>query len=325
MMDYGDVQAVTETKALPQEFASIPPFATFCTIPMAATPDKYAELQDEVEAELFVEGKLTMRIIAVANNYLVVDFTSEQSSLIQNKITKGLATSTFFEGYVTNITSLEGVYVLNALWTDKVEAMSTSLEKAESFPPLKKLQVGARCVAKFEADRVFYRAQITSLKDSTVKVHFYDYGNSALVTDVRQAPDELLQVHQLSQLVKVLNPPPSKEVCDRMIMMLSDDSKFEFLKVNPDSFPLDVVVFKNGFDLRKLATPGLNITTVEYSPLPVIKKFGMDEKHAVCDHVLKRPHHQEADECINVPAKRALLHIGSPETPGKVTVEKEKD
>jgi Tudor domain len=325
MMDYGDMQAVMETKALPQEFASIPPFATCCCMPMAATPNRHADLQAEVESELFVESAMTMRIIAVAaKEYLVVDFISKQSSLIEDKITKGLATSTFFEGYVSNVMSLEGVDVQNALWTNKLEAMSTSLENAESFPPLEKFQVGARCVAKFEYDGVFYRAQITSLKDSVVKVYFYDYGNSALVTDVRQAPDEILQVHHLSQLVKVCNPPPSEEVRDRMLVMLSDGCcKFDFLILNPTSFPLEVVVFKNCFDLRKLAAPGLNIMAVEFSPLPMVKKVGIVEKLEVCDNVLKRPHHQEADESINVPAKRASLSF--PETSGKQTIKKEID
>jgi hypothetical protein len=79
-----------------------------------------------------------------------------------------------------------------------------------------------------------------------------------------------LKVPQLSQLVNVCNPPKSEEICDKMMEILSDGTvKFEILMLNPTSFPLDVIIFKDGIDLRKLATPGLNVMATEFSPQPL--------------------------------------------------------
>jgi hypothetical protein len=272
MTDYGDTHtiAATDTKALPQVFAATPPFATCCCIPMSAIPQKYNELHGKVEAGLFSEEALTMRIIAVANDYLVVDFKTEHGTLIEDKISEGLAIRTTFEGYVTHVNTLEGVDVQNVDWTDKIEALAKTLEEADSYPPLAKPELGMHCVAKFEADGVFYRAQITSQSEAATEVCFYDYGNSAQVTDMRQIPDQVLKVKQLSQLLRVSNQPESQEVCDKIVAMLSDDSfKFEFLVLSATSYPSEVVVFKDGIDLRKLVQPGLNVMATEFSPQPV--------------------------------------------------------
>jgi len=266
MIDYGDCFNVTEMKELPAQLAAIPPYATCCCVPMAANPKKFEKLQDKFNDELFVDSGVTIVILAVANEYLVVDVKTESSTLIDKYNSDGLGISTMFEGYVSNVITLEAIDVQNSLWTDKISKMEKSLEEAASFPLLENPKLGDHCVAKFEDD-VFYRCQITTIDSDKTEVCFYDYGNSAEVTEVRKMPDELLAVQQLSQLVKMVNIPKSEAAEDKLMEMLSDGTiKFKFLSMCATSFPLDVVIFKDGIDIRKLVTPGMNILATEFTP-----------------------------------------------------------
>jgi len=250
-------------KTLPAQLAAVPPYATCCRLPLAVVPNGFGELQKgfvelqkKLQDELFVESSVTMLILAVANEFLVVDFkTDESSTLIEKYLSDGgLHICTFFEGFVSKVSSLKAISVRNSQWTEQLSEVEKSLEEAASFPLLENPRLGDNCVAKSEDGR-FQRCWITALAGEKIKVCFYDCGIGAEVTEVRKMPEELVGVQLLSQLVKMINVPESEASVDKLMKMLSDGTvKFEFLVMDLSSFDLEVFIFKDGFDVRKLVS-----------------------------------------------------------------------
>jgi len=265
LIDYGDSFFTTEMKTLPAQLAAVPPYATCCRLPLAVVPNGFGELQKgfvelqkKLQDKLFVESGVTMLILAVANEFLVVDFktnNNESSTLIEKYLSDGgLHICTFFEGFVSKVSSLETISVRNSEWTEQLSEVEKALEEAASFPLLEHPRLGDNCVAKSEDGR-FQRCWITALAGAKIKVCFYDCGLGAEVTEVRKMPEELVGVQISSQLVKMINVPESEASMDKLMKMFSDGTvKFEFLVMELSSFDLEVVIFKDGFDVRKLVS-----------------------------------------------------------------------
>ncbi|XP_059473656.1 maternal protein tudor-like isoform X2 [Neocloeon triangulifer] len=270
LVDYGNVVSVKEARKLPEELGKIPPFATCCCIPLCLLPHFQTEAEKLIETELFREDEapLEMVIEALANEFLVVDFKLAGSTLIDKLFTEGMCIRTLFEGYVSNILSLEAIDCQNAENTAKLEAIGEALTKAEEFPVAENVQVGDQRAAKFADDGLWYRADVVDIEDGRIEVNFRDYGNSAVVTDLRVLPEDLQNVEQLCQLARMINLPENEMVKKKIRELLSDETMlFEFLTLNPREYPLGVVIFKDGIDIRKVASPGLNIMAEEFVPM----------------------------------------------------------
>ncbi|CAB3361040.1 Hypothetical predicted protein [Cloeon dipterum] len=267
LIDYGNSIAVSEAAVLPKELSSIPPFAACCSIPLCAIPNVAENVDKEIQEDLFKDDALTMKIEAVTDDYLLVDFQLDGQTLIEKFYNRMDAIRTFFLGSISNVDSLEAIDCQAVENEADLANVAQALLKADEFPDLEQFNVGDTCVAKFDDDGLWYRANITNLQDGVTEALFFDYGNSAVVTQLKKIPESVEKIKRLSQLVKMINVPEGEVVENKLYDLLSDSSvKYGFFAPSPRTCPLDVVIFKDGIDLRKIASSGLNIMAEEFKP-----------------------------------------------------------
>ncbi|XP_065353021.1 maternal protein tudor-like isoform X3 [Cloeon dipterum] len=267
LIDYGNSIAVSEAAVLPKELSSIPPFAACCSIPLCAIPNVAENVDKEIQEDLFKVEALTMKIDAVTDDYLLVDFQLDGQTLIEKFYNRMDAIRTFFLGSISNVDSLEAIDCQAVENEADLVNVAQALLKADEFPDLEQFNVGDTCVAKFDDDGLWYRANITNVQDGVTEALFFDYGNSAVVTQLKKIPESVEKIKRLSQLVKMINVPEGEVVENKLYDMLSDSSvNYGFFAPSPRTCPLDVVIFKDGIDLRKIASSGLNIMAKEFKP-----------------------------------------------------------
>ena len=97
--------------------------------------------------------------------------------------------------YVSHVNSLSDFYIQDASRSDPLDEMMQQLEttpKQAGF--FKTATVGMACMTEFSEDNGLYRAEVESVRGSTVLVRFVDYGNTEekSLIDLYSLPRELL-------------------------------------------------------------------------------------------------------------------------------------
>lgn len=96
-------------------------------------------------------------------------------------------TESKFKGFVTNIAE-DGCIQLHIVGEGggMVEVIKKALQFKYTKPGIKTLKkapaIGQACVAKFELDNLWYRAEVLAVYPEKVKVNFIDYGNNEIVS-----------------------------------------------------------------------------------------------------------------------------------------------
>ena len=97
--------------------------------------------------------------------------------------------------YVSHVNSLSDFYIQDASQSDPLDEMMQQLEKTPKQAGFfKTAKLGMACMTEFSEDNGLYRAEVESVKGSTVLVRFVDYGNTEdkNLTDLYSLPGELL-------------------------------------------------------------------------------------------------------------------------------------
>ncbi|KAL1451185.1 hypothetical protein WDU94_003469, partial [Cyamophila willieti] len=112
------------------------------------------------------------------------------------------------EVYIVAQTSIQDFFIQTESDTPTLEEISTALsdvsDKTHAIVPSGDVKQGEIYVCQFDDDRLWYRAKILSKVSELWRVLFIDYGNTSMVKEVRQCPEEL----------SVDNIPPQAKCCE---------------------------------------------------------------------------------------------------------------
>lgn len=199
--DYGNTELVKAEciKVLPHELLKYPIFA----IPLKIRNIEAVELGD-----IYISVK---KIDVLKDNIHVVDIIIEKDATLP--VISCIERTVIPIGTVTEITicHIEDIYFAHPSFNgNKLTELSNSLLKAEDFKELLQLPKENDVICAKFSDGVWYRSFVSEVHSTSnsVKVHFFDYGNSEIITleNIRVLPSELCSYPILCVQIKFKNP-----------------------------------------------------------------------------------------------------------------------
>lgn len=208
-VDYGNTDTITNNSLLKksnESFDQIKHYALPCAL--AVQPKKSSEWNQSA----------CEKLLAISEDLLHFEFISEEPSLSYVTLYDGdrdMANELIIEGhaeplqqikngekcYVSHVDSLDDFYIQMNSDSKALNLIEEYLSDVSKFETLAEYRAGTICIAQYE-DGAYYRAKI--LKDSTngdaskgIKVHFIDYGNTFIATELRSLPRSIAELPHL--------------------------------------------------------------------------------------------------------------------------------
>ncbi|KAK2576789.1 hypothetical protein KPH14_005431 [Odynerus spinipes] len=272
-IDYGNSAISTEIRAIPEDLAKIPPLSRRCCL---ALPEGITGWSDEACKEF-------IKLAADGATIFLLDVLKEQEiSLVRLTLNeKNVADllAAFCEQQITNIEErlpplgeenspnvvVSHVNTPAEFWIQaessiaELEVMSDRLQAAPSFLPLTNLENGTICAAKYPEDEQWYRAKILSQDENGVNVLYIDYGNTAVTTELRILPEDIVNIPILSKrcALQIPNSIPawSEEACKSFKDLAADGAVMFQFDVLDSKDPMHVKLSIDGKDITEILLP----------------------------------------------------------------------
>lgn len=200
-IDFGNFSEATEIGAIPKELRDTPPFAVHCSLDVEESDlvlDKFLELSDE--------GKNPFSLSLVLKgdpNIVKLSLNDTDICDLLPKVQSRTVSIDGQIGYVSHFNSLDDFYL--QLQDDiKLDNVIDELSQAENFGNVDKMCNGSLVAALYSCDLQWYRAKIISSEPLTVL--FYDYGNTAKVSRVKELPPDLKLIPALAHRCSYRKP-----------------------------------------------------------------------------------------------------------------------
>ncbi|XP_047349819.1 maternal protein tudor-like isoform X3 [Vespa velutina] len=272
-IDYGNSAISTEIRAIPEDLVKIAPLSRRCCL---ALPDGVTEWSNKACQEF-------TKLAADGATIFLLDVLKEQETslvrltLNEKNITDLLAI--FCEQRITNIEErlpplgeenspnvvVSHVNTPAEFWIQaeasiaELEVMSDRLQAAPSFLPLTNLENGTICAAKYPDDEQWYRAKILSQNGSGVNVLYIDYGNTAINTELRILPEDIVNIPTLSKRCALQIPHYilswSEEACKTFKDLAADGATMFQFEILDNEDPMHVKLSINGKDITEILLP----------------------------------------------------------------------
>lgn len=208
-VDYGNTDTITNNSLLKksnESFDQIKHYALPCAL--AVQPANSSEWNQSA----------CEKMLAISEDLLHFEFISEEPSLCYVTLYDGdrdIAMELINEGYaepvqqikngekcfVSHVDSLDDFYIQMNSDSKALNLIEEYLSDVSRFETLAEYRAGTICIAQFE-DGAYYRAQI--LNDCPngdaskgIKVHFIDYGNTFMATELRLLPRSIAELPHL--------------------------------------------------------------------------------------------------------------------------------
>ncbi|KAG4076937.1 hypothetical protein HA402_015924 [Bradysia odoriphaga] len=141
--------------------------------------------------------------------------------------------------------SPEQFYVQLESAQSELDRIETLLKSAPTWPVFNKTLVGQMCAALYDGS--YYRGIILSSDDRGATVHYIDYGNKAISTDLRKLPENLQRLKRLAILCRLESKHGtfSPQLVERFENLYRDDA-YEMKFVSEESNPAIVQLFVDG-------------------------------------------------------------------------------
>lgn len=227
-IDYGNTFMAKNVRALPQDIAELQQLLKKCSMKL---PNGVKEWSEEAEkkfveiaisdsifrvqltqpgrkavVELFIDDRNIGELLAEfcekgAPTALIID-EHEISHEIQTPLPTSILSNVRARepAYITQVNSLDSLYVQLEAKTEELEVMVANLRAAYDLPSLDidQVKVGDICAAKFIGDDVYYRAKVLNKILMGCNILFIDYGNESFATDLRVVPSVLQNAEPLA-------------------------------------------------------------------------------------------------------------------------------
>lgn len=204
-IDYGNESPCSQFRVLPDSLKSIPYFSSKCslhTIPenVDDVDEKFVNLVSSADGSFtayFLNRVEPMVVMLYYNNTAIEDVLQEKAGEVVDLRTDAVPTeSVVFDNVaVCHINSPSSFYVQSE--TAPFDSVATALIEIENAP-VAEPAVGNVVAALFPDDGVWYRAKICDMTDG-ISVLFIDFGNSCIVEELRQLPENAQIVPALAK------------------------------------------------------------------------------------------------------------------------------
>ncbi|KAF4528859.1 hypothetical protein B566_EDAN017013, partial [Ephemera danica] len=267
-VDYGNITDVDECalRQATEELTSLPSQAIYCKL--KGSKPSQGESWSAEELERFQE-MLDDQTVQLPDDCLCVDLSVSGTSILELLGTSSLLT----DGYISATTSSpQEFYVQLKKHEGQIQELEERLVQGGEWEVLTNVEKGMMCLAQFSEDQAWYRARITLVTDSKVKVLFVDYGNFEEVTQFRKLPQDLLDMPPFALACSV---EIEEELEVQSFLELARDGTVLYQIILPENqtqSPLPVSLIKNGEDIVDLVKP-VQAATVKMSHFDSLGDF----------------------------------------------------
>ncbi|XP_063978120.1 maternal protein tudor-like isoform X2 [Diachasmimorpha longicaudata] len=272
-IDYGNSAVSTEIRQIPEDLAAIPPLSRKCCLPLPEGVEHWSQKACEEFTKMADDGA-TIFILEVIEEgetskvKLILDDSdiSEQLgelcdkpvAVIEERLSP-LGEETSPNVVVSHVVSPHEFWLQADYKMADLDLMAEHLENAHSLLPLNNLSEGTICAARFPEDNLWYRAKILCHSESETEVLYIDYGNSAVTSELRALPEDIIRIPHLSMFSSLKLPEElecwSQEACEKFIELVADGATmFEYEELSEDD-PSLIKLSLNGQDVVELLAP----------------------------------------------------------------------
>ncbi|XP_015114623.1 maternal protein tudor isoform X2 [Diachasma alloeum] len=272
-IDYGNSAVSTEIRQIPEDLAAIPPLSRKCCLPLPEGVEQWSEKACEEFSRMADDGA-TIFILEVVEEgetskvKLILeekDISEELGELCEKPVAvieerlSPLGEETSPNVVVSHVVSPSEFWLQADYKMADLDVMADHLENAHSFLPLNTLSEGTICAARFPEDNLWYRAKILCHSESETEVLYIDYGNSAVTSELRALPEDIIKIPHLSMFSSLKLPEDlecwSQEACEKFIELVADGATmFEYEELAEDD-PSLIKLSLNGQDVVEILAP----------------------------------------------------------------------
>ncbi|XP_037035912.1 maternal protein tudor-like [Bradysia coprophila] len=237
-VDYGNQSFSTDLRQLPENLKQLRHLAICCRLETVSS-----QLIERFE-KLSKDDTYEMKFVSKESSPAIVQLFVRGVKFQENVKVKA---------FISELIAPDQFYIqLN----NDMEAAMTS---ANEFPLL---EDGHKCAGKLCAalwEDAFYRAEILTVGEDGIKVHFIDYGNESYATDLRKLPDNLEKIERASMLCALENEKGkfSSDFIGKFAN-LDLDREYEF-EVLTETSPRMVRIYVNGELLTEDSIDSINV------------------------------------------------------------------
>ncbi|XP_043481522.1 uncharacterized protein LOC122510734 isoform X2 [Leptopilina heterotoma] len=204
-IDYGNNAEVTEIRAIPEDVASIPPLARWCSLLKPYYATKWPQGAFDTFCELSADGATIFLLdVLVEAETAIVKLTLENEDIAE-KLAPAVSIC------VSNINSTEEFWVQKEKEIDEIEGLQEKLLEAGNYGKIDEIKEGLLCAAKYPDDEQWYRGRIVKHSGNETVVLFIDYGNSSTCTEIRELPKEIAEIGAFAKKCSLKLPSTSDE------------------------------------------------------------------------------------------------------------------
>ncbi|XP_043669519.1 maternal protein tudor isoform X1 [Vespula pensylvanica] len=255
-IDYGNTDVIDNKseniRALTDNLKSMKRYATKSRLDIIpvdsedwseATCDRFSNLvttADSLEA-LIIADSVPKRVELFVNDKSISEILVEEHHAVRIYAEQDLIDEIVeleldpHSAFVSHINSPSEFWVQEEKSIADLEVMSDRFMVADMFPKVDEIKENLLCVAKFPEDEQWYRARVISHYNGETKVIYIDYGNSAISTEIRAIPEDLVKIAPLSRRCSLVLPEGltkwSNEACREFTKLAADGATIFLLDV----------------------------------------------------------------------------------------------
>lgn len=238
----------SEYKKLPAKFAfNRDKYVVECRLDVASpTSDWRQETVDHFSSLVKRENELAAKLEAVKDGKMIVDLTSDGTSIAELLINEGLVKYQGHDVFISHAVSLTEFYIQDHSQQDDLFELLDKLKEGEDTWETIIPEQGQIVSAKFPEDEQWYRAEVIGIADTEITVLFIDYGNQSVCTEFRVLPDELSQLPRFASRCSA-HPLPenAEELKDKFVAFveLQAEKLFKVYFLSRHSEPVLVMLY----------------------------------------------------------------------------------
>ncbi|KRT85343.1 hypothetical protein AMK59_1500 [Oryctes borbonicus] len=203
-IDYGNSCSCNGLRELPEDLIMLPPLALKCSLQKPNGILQWSQAATDKFKEISADGATVFNVnILTPGETSIVQLTHENQDISIQLVPETR------QCFVCTVDSVDSFWVQFMDDNVKIENMVEALEVAESWPTLTDV-VDDSLVAVLFVDGVWYRAKILEKTDEGYEALFIDYGNTSVITNLKQLPDEYAKIEPLASNFKLDLLPRTK-------------------------------------------------------------------------------------------------------------------
>lgn len=271
-IDYGNSAVSTEIRTIPEEMATVPPLSRKCRLQLPPGVREWSKEASEKFVKLGADGATVFLLdvqsegetSVVSLTLDGVDVAEELAKLCEvlpviDERLPPLGEENSPNVVVSHVNSPSEFWTQAEMNMGELEIMAGRLIDAKSLLPLAVFDEGTICAALFPDDGEWYRARIISHGETGTNVIYFDYGNSAVTTELRILPEDVANIPSLATKCQLALPEDvetwSQEANEKFVELAAEGVTMFQFEILDDKDPTTITLYLNGTDVVDILKP----------------------------------------------------------------------